>query len=60
MRLMHLRLKKYENGRIKVLRDKQATSKGLLIFVNAKMLKRNARTVFLESVNAEEKYSACI
>ena len=46
MRLMHLRLKKYENGRIKVLRDKQATNKGLLIFVNAKMLKEMQERCF--------------
>ena len=60
MRLMHLQVKKWQNGRIKVFRDKQATSKVPLIFSNIKILKKNATTLFLETVNEQEKYSACI
>ena len=37
---MHLQVKKRENGRIKVFRDKQGTSKVLLVFLNVKMLKQ--------------------
>ena len=39
MRLMHLQVKTAANGRIKVLTDKQATSKVPLIFPYVKMLK---------------------
>ena len=39
MRLMHLQVKKPQNGRMKVLTDKQATTKISPIFLNVKMLK---------------------
>ena len=39
MRLMHLQVKKPQNGRIKVFREKQATTKVLLMFLNVKILK---------------------
>ena len=39
MRLMHLQVKKPQNGRIKVLTGKEATSNLSLIFLNVKMLK---------------------
>ena len=46
MRLMHLQVKTAANGRIKVLTDKQATSKVPLIFVNVKMLKEMQQGCF--------------
>ena len=39
MRLMYLQVKKAQNGRIKVLTDKQGTTNVPLIFLNVKMLK---------------------
>ena len=39
MRLMHLQLKKHQNGRIKVFTDKEATNDVPLIFLNVKILK---------------------
>ena len=39
MRLMYLQVKTAGKSRIKLLTDKQATSKVLMIFVNVKMLK---------------------
>ena len=46
MRLMHLQVKTAANGRIKVLTDKQATSKVPLIFPNVKMLKEMQQRCF--------------
>ena len=46
MRLMDLQGKKPENGRITVLRDKQATSKVVLIFLNFKILKQMTQRRF--------------
>ena len=37
MRLIHLQVKKPENGRIKVLSDKQATRKVPLMFLDVKV-----------------------
>ena len=39
MRLMHLQLKKHQNGRIKVFTDKEAINNVPLILLNVKMLK---------------------
>ena len=38
MRLMHLEVGKPQNGKMKVIRDKQATANMSLIFLNIKML----------------------
>ena len=46
MHLIHLQVKRAGNGRIKVLTDKQATSKVPLIFVNVKMLKEMQQGCF--------------
>ena len=46
MRLMHLQVKTAKNGRIKLLTDKQATSKVSLIFGNVKMLKEMQQGCF--------------
>ena len=40
MRLVHLQVKKLENGRMKAFRDKQAAGKVLLMFLNVKILKQ--------------------
>ena len=46
MRLMHLQVKKPQNGRIKVFPDKQATSKVPMIFLNVKTLKEMQQRCF--------------
>ena len=39
MRLMHLQIKKAQNGRIKVFTDKETTTNVALMFLSDKMLK---------------------
>ena len=46
MRLMYLQVKKAQNGRIKVLTDKQGTTNVPLIFLNVKMLKEMQQRCF--------------
>ena len=43
---MHLQVKTAQNGRIKVMTDKQVTSKVPLIFVYVKMLQEMQRRCF--------------
>ena len=43
MQLMYLQIKKPKNGRIKIFRDKEATRKVPLIFLNDKMLKETTQ-----------------
>ena len=45
MRLMHLKVKKLQNGTIKVFRKKQATTNVSLVFLNVVMLKNSINTV---------------
>ena len=46
MRLMHLQVKTAQNGRIKVITEKQETSNVPLILVNVKMLKQMQQRYF--------------
>ena len=46
MRLMHLQVKKPQNGRIKLFTDKQATTKVPVIFLSVKMLKEMQQGCF--------------
>ena len=46
MRLMHLQVKKPENGRINLFTDKQVTSKVPLIFLSVKILKEMQQRCF--------------
>ena len=46
MRLMHLQVKKQQNGKIKVFTEKQATTKVPLIFINLKMVKEMQQRYF--------------
>ena len=55
MKLIHLQVKKPQNCRMKVFTEKQASTNISLIFLNAKMLKRNTATLLLKAVNREEK-----
>ena len=54
------KLKNQQNGRIKVLTDKQATTNVPLTFLSVKTLQEMQQRLFLEAVNQEQRYSACI